>query len=415
MPRLVMPALRVSLLAVLLLLALAPGASASPGVRYGIQDDAWLAHGAGTLEERLDRIESLGVEVVRFNLHWNQIEAARGTYDWRDSDAVLEGLRERGIPAVVGIVGSPRWANGGRTPNWAPTAAAFSGFARAAAGRYPWVRQWLLWNEPNQARWLRPTNARTYVTRILNPGYAAIHAEIPGAQVAGGVTAPRGGRGGVSPVAWIRAMKASRAKLDVYAHHPYPSSSRETPFAGGCSYCTTITMATLERLLREVGRAWGPKRIWLTEYGYQTGAFGVTQQRQAELIGQAALRVHRAPRVDMLIHYLVKDEPEVGRFQSGLYTIAGRPKVAALAFPLPLAQAGRSGGKLVLWGQVRPRSGVQSYRLQVLRARSWRFVGGVRRTTARGFVSVRLDAAPGTLVRLYSPADRAYSATIRAR
>ena len=132
----------------------------------------------------------------------------------------------------------------------------------------------------------------------------------PRARVAGGVTAPRGSTGGVSPVAWIRGMRAARARLDAYAHHPYPSSNRETPFAGGCAHCATITMATLERLLTEVGRAFGPKRIWLTEYGYQTGSYGVSQQRQAELIGQSGLRVHRAPRVDMLIHYLVKDEPQ---------------------------------------------------------------------------------------------------------
>ena len=43
------------------------------------------------------------------------------------------------------------------------------------------------------------------------------------------------------------------ARLDVYAHHPYPSSSRETPFTGGCGYCETITMATVEKLIREVG------------------------------------------------------------------------------------------------------------------------------------------------------------------
>jgi len=209
-------------------------------------------------------------------------------------------------------------------------------------------------------------------------------------------------------------MRAAGARLDAYAHHPYPSSSRETPFSGGCSHCETITMATLERLIAEVGRAFGPKRIWLTEYGYQTGAYGVTQQRQAELIGQSALRVHRAPRVDMLIHYLVKDEPDVARFQSGLFTIAGRPKLAALAFPLPLAQAGRSGGKLVLWGQVRPRSGAQAFRVQVRSGNAWRFAGGVRRTSARGFFSVSLDAPRGTFVRIYSPQDRAYSATIRA-
>ena len=114
-------------------------------------------------------------------------------------------------------------------------------------------------------------------------------------------------------------MRSARARLDVYAHHPYPSSSRETPFTGGCSHCETITMATLEKLIAEVGRAFGPKRIWLTEYAYQTGAYGVTQQRQAELLGQSGLRAHKAARVDMLIHYLVKDEPQASRFQSGLF------------------------------------------------------------------------------------------------
>jgi hypothetical protein len=404
-----------TLLACALVGLAAPAAGASGNVRFGIQDDAWLVHGGGTLDERLDRLEQLGVDVVRFNLHWDRIEATRGQYDWEDSDAVLEGLRSRRIPAVVGIVGSPRWANGGRTPNFAPGASSLGGFARAAATRYRWVSQWLLWNEPNQARWLRPTSARVYVRQILNPGYAAIHAVNPRARVAGGVTAPRGSSGGVSPVRWIRGMRAAGARLDAYAHHPYPSSSRETPFSGGCSHCETITMATLERLIAEVGRAFGSKRIWLSEYGYQTGAYGVTQQRQAELIGQSGLRAHKAPRVDMLIHYLVKDEPQASRFQSGLFNIAGRPKLAALAFPLPIAQAGRSGGKLVLWGQVRPGSGVQSFRVQIRVGGAWKFSGAVRRTTARGFFSTAVAAPPRASVRIYSPRDRAYSATIRAR
>jgi hypothetical protein len=395
--------------------AAAPAAEASSGVRFGIQDDAWLLHGPGTLEDRLDRLEALGVDVVRFNLHWNEIEATRGELDWEASDGVLEGLRARGIPAVVGVVGSPRWANGGRTPNWAPGSAAFSAFVRTAASRYLWVKQWLVWNEPNQARWLRPTTPSTYVRRLLNPAYAVLHAVIPGVKVAGGVTAPRAATGGVSPVAWIRGMRAAGARLDAYAHHPYPSSTRETPFSGGCAHCTTITMATLERLLTEVGRAFGPKRIWLTEYGYQTGRYGVTQQRQAELIGESGRRVHKAPRVDMLIHYLVKDEPATARFQSGLYALSGRPKLAALAFPLPLAQAGRSGGKAVLWGQVRPRSGAQTYRVQVRSGGTWRFSGSTRRTSARGFFSVAVAAPRGTAVRIYSPVDNAFSAALLAR
>lgn len=411
------PSMRVLLAALTLCVLLgfgAPAAEASSGVRFGIQDDSWLADGAGTLDERLDRLEGLGVDIVRFNLHWDRIEPVRGQPSWEESDLVLNGLHERGIPAVVGLVGSPRWANGSRTPNFAPGAASFAAFARAAASHYSWVSQWLVWNEPNQARWLRPTTPAVYVRQLLNPAYKAIHAVHPGAQVGGGVTAPRGSTAGVSPVAWIRGMRQAGAHLDAYAHHPYPSTSRETPFSGGCGHCTTITMATIEKLLSEVERAFGPKRIWLTEYGYQTGAFGVTQQRQAELIGQAALRVHKLPRVDMLIHYLVKDEPEAARFQSGLFQNSGRPKLAALAFPFPIAQAGRSGGNLVLWGQVRPRSGAQTYRVQVRTGGAWQFSGGFRKTGARGFFSVAIPAKAGARVRIFSPQDAAYSITIRA-
>ena len=76
----------------------APGAQASSSVRFGIQDDSWLVHGAGTLDERLDRLESLGVDVVRFNLHWDRIEPVRGKQHWEESDLVLEGLQDRGHP-----------------------------------------------------------------------------------------------------------------------------------------------------------------------------------------------------------------------------------------------------------------------------------------------------------------------------
>ena len=408
-------------IAFLAALAVAAPATAAPGIRYGIQDDAWLVGGPGTLEERLDELERLGVDVVRFNLRWDGVEAERGQRDWTDPDAVLEGLRERRIPAVVAIVGAPSWANGGFAANFAPRRAAdVASFARAAASRYRWVRDWLIWNEPNQRRWLRPASPALYVARILNPAYAAIHGVNRRARVAGGVTAPRAGSGGVSPVDFIRGMRRAGARLDVYAHHPYPARPTESPFAGErtCPRCETITMAQSERLLREVTRAWGPRmRIWMTEFAYQTNPpdriSGVTQARQARLIADAALRAHRLPRVDMLVHYLVRDEPELARWQSGLYTLAGRAKLAARAFPLPLTVAGRSRGATVLWGQVRARSGAQSYRLQARRpGGAWAWLGGMRRSTARGFVSVRARLPRGTTVRLWSQADGAFGVTV---
>src|SRR5205814_494077 len=146
-------------------------AAASPFVRYGIQDDAWLEYGPGTLDARVGELKELGADVVRVTLNWRQIEPRKGVDSWARSDALLRSL----------------------------------------------------------------------------------HAH------------------GVSPLAWIAGMKNAHARLDAYAHNPYPLRRGETPMSGGCGHCTTITMATLPRLLTDVLRAFGTRtRIWLTEYGYQT-------------------------------------------------------------------------------------------------------------------------------------------------
>ena len=44
---------------------LAGTAPAAPGLRVGIQDDAWLQFGPGTLEERVGRLDALGADLVR--------------------------------------------------------------------------------------------------------------------------------------------------------------------------------------------------------------------------------------------------------------------------------------------------------------------------------------------------------------
>ena len=106
--------------AVAALLAFAQPADASPFIRYGLQDDAWLVYGPGTLDERIDELNRIGVDLVRFTIHWHDVEKVRGKRSWGSVDAVLEGLSDHGIAPVVTLYGAPRWANGGRAPNWAP-------------------------------------------------------------------------------------------------------------------------------------------------------------------------------------------------------------------------------------------------------------------------------------------------------
>ena len=409
----------VALAAVVLAAAVAtPRAHAATGVKFGLTDDAWLEDGPGTLEDRLARLDLLGVRVVRFTVRWNEVAAKRPAvgrdpadpaYDWAMDDEVLNALHAHGIDVVLQLVGTPTWANGGRSSNWAPlSASTFRAFATAAAIRYPWVRRWLIWNEPNQVRWLRPTTPAVYTSRLLNPAYAAIHAQLPRAQVAGGGTAPRASIGGVSPVAWLTGMHRAHARLDAYAHNPYRlNPKRESPFSGGCARCATITMATISKLVKLVARNFGHARIWLTEYGYQTNPpdplLGVPFARQARYESEGAYAAYRTARVDLLIHFLYRDEPNLARFQSGLVTLANKSKPSFAAFELPLAQTARHGSRVSLWGQFRaPDTGATGSIERKLRG-SWRSVATVHRG-AGGFFRWTGSLPRHAVVRLHAGA-----------
>jgi hypothetical protein len=200
-------------------------------------------------------------------------------------------------------------------------------------------------------------------------------------------------------------MHAAHARLDAYAHNPYPLNPKlESPRAGGCAHCETISMATLGRLVSEVSRSFGRARIWLTEYGYQTNPpdrlLGVSPALQARYVGDAAYQAYRTPRVDMLIHFLYRDEPELARFQSGLVRLSGAPKPALSAFQLPLAVVSRRGARTTLWGQIRAPGAVGTYRIQRFTGGGWRDVAPPRPAVRGAFFLYTADLPPGTRVRL---------------
>jgi hypothetical protein len=76
--------------------------------------------------------------------------------------------------------------------------------------------------------------------------------------------------------------------------------------------------------------------VWLTEYGYQTNPpdrlFGVTWAQQARYLTQAVAIARRDPRVDVLLWFLLEDERDVARWQSGLITADGVRKPSFAAF-----------------------------------------------------------------------------------
>ena len=109
-------------------------------------------------------------------------------YRWpRKLDIAVQEGAFSGINIAVQVSGSPRWANGGRSSVWSPDRRAFADFLIAAARRYPTVRRWMIWGEPNRCDAYRPntggehdraahlrTPARPFV-RSAEEGLAAQH------------------------------------------------------------------------------------------------------------------------------------------------------------------------------------------------------------------------------------------------
>src|SRR5436190_15487911 len=70
-------------------------ARAASGIQFGLTDDAWLTDGPGTLDSRLDKLQAIGVKVVRYTLAWNETAPTRpaqptdpadSAYDWPSAD-----------------------------------------------------------------------------------------------------------------------------------------------------------------------------------------------------------------------------------------------------------------------------------------------------------------------------------------
>jgi hypothetical protein len=408
--------MRLFLVSICLLLLAAVPASASSYAQFGVQDDAWLMYGAGSLDQRVTTLRRLGVKIVRLSLRWDQVAPTRPAsernpsdpaYRWGQYGVVLDALHAARIPVVLTLWGSPHWANGGHAANRLPTHG-FGNFAYAAAKRFPWIRKWTIWNEPNTRIYSSPISPRDYVRHVLNPAYVLLHRANRANTVAGGVTSPRGTSSGMSPITFMRGMRAYHARLDAYAQNPYPSSARETPSHDPCSWCTTLTLAHLPQIRAAVTRYFGAGRqVWLTEYGYQTNPpdriLGVRPSVQAAYVGQASYRVWRQRGVTMLIHFLVRDEPEVAAWQSGFFTVNGSAKPSYRSYGLPLVQVSRHGYRTVLWGQVRPGSGRRPYVLQRWTGRRWVRVGSTMRTGRTGAFQRVVRAHRGQKFRLTSP------------
>jgi hypothetical protein len=359
----------------------------------GINDEAFSLYGDPTTA--FATLKALKTQVIRVNLYWGGTKWAVAksrpadpndpgdpAFDWAIYDRLVRYATQNGIQVVFSILFTPGWANGNKARTVAPTNFKdLENFAYAAAERYsglwtppPWqqdpanpttklplpkVNMWTAWNEPNNPIWLSPQYKRVGKTwrvesafnyaKICNAVYNGVHSPflgpLPDEHVACGVTGPKGNdapatkRASVDPLTFLtQAHRFGMKTFDVYAHHPYADIGKsESPtYVPKGKFKRRVQLGNLSLLTKLISQYYGPKHLWITEFGYQTNppdkTYGVSYATQAKYLTQSYAIARKNPRIDMMLWFLVRDEPAVGNWQSGLMTVTGKKKPAWNAF-----------------------------------------------------------------------------------
>ncbi len=299
----------------------------------------------------------LGDTLFEEDLHWNAIAKRRPNnprdpnspaYVWpAEVSSAVARAKHYNMQVALQIIGSPRWANGGRPPKWAPHRPSdYADFAIAAARRYPSVHLWMIWGEPSRSHDFRPlTPARPYLpldahqqiaphlySRLLDAAYGALKSVGKANLVIGGMTDTAAS---ISPQQWIENMRlpdGSPPRLDMYGHNPFgirapnlsnpPSPLQQSDFSD---------LARLQALVNgELGRPDNPQPpLFLSEWTIPTSIdrefdFHVDPLVQARWITDGVKVADELPGVYALGWIHLYDEPPVSA--GGLIQADGKRK-----------------------------------------------------------------------------------------
>ncbi len=447
------------LIALCLLAALVPVARAAHSQSTTLDGPRDLLDGASR-PKALDDAQSLGVRSLRIVLTWQGVAPQAdsrvkpkfdatdpGAYDWSRYDALVDAARQRGWSVLMTPSGPvPRWATNGAKDNLTrPSPNEFRMFVEAAAKHFAAkVDVWSVWNEPNQPQFLMPQYSARH--KPLSPRIYRnlFFAAVRGLRNAGqsapplliGETSPRGTGKVVPPLTFLRgalcldaryrrAKRCAAVPATGYAHHAYTTGQGPTFRPPQPNDVTIGVLSRLTRALDRAARAGAVRRrlpIWLTEFGIESRPDplrGVSLQRQSEYRSISERIAYDNPRVASFNQYLLRDDlpkpgvPKVLRypgFETGLFTSAGKAKPSFDGFRLPLV-AWRRGGRISLWGLVRPAAGVTRATVEVSSngGRRWRPLTTVS-TDRRGYFTRTVSDASRREWRLTwtSPAGTVY-------
>ena len=385
---------------------------------------------------------------------------------WERLDRAVRGARERGMAVMIDVAfWAPVWATTGGAsarPRVGVNPARLARFATAVARRYdgdyeppagggalPAVRAFTIWNEPNLPDFLGPqwrdpgTRRLPASPHLYRKMVAAAYPAIKGVQprstvLVGGLAAY--GRAGVPPLRFVRELACVDARLrplarpecagfgrvpgDGFSYHPYstrtfPNHAERTAAPDDAPLARLGELSRLLDALAAAGRL-DPRlrELYLTEYGYETNppdpGAPFEPGRAARMSSWAEALAARVPAVRTVAQFLVRDLPgragaqregRLSDWQSGFVFLNGRPKPLAAALPAPLHAEHAGGGRVRLWGRVRPGGGRRPVRIDAIRPGRRPRVVFEDETDQRGIVERTVRARAGTLFRIARRVD----------
>jgi len=359
--------LRFLVLAALIAAAIPQFASAGSRMWIGFHDDPNFRYEENRLAV-LDDARDANATIVRTLVTWatiaptkpaNSADPFDPAYRFQDLDELVRNSQTRGMEALLTIWGTPKWANGGKTPNYLPTKLAdFTTFSRALASRYsgrydgyPFVRFYSIWNESNLQLFLAPqfdakgksVGPRNYA-KLAAAGYAGIKAGSSLAQVAIGETSShgrdkklKGNSDTHSPGRFAQLVAAAnpRLRFDAWAQHPYPYPVNMKPTQK--VRWPNVTLPSMPRFEKSLDTWFKRKnvQVWITEYGHEVKQDGepkgISRAQQGAYAAQAIAIARNDARVGMFVWFVFRDHV-TSEWQSGLVSRTGAAKPALARF-----------------------------------------------------------------------------------
>jgi hypothetical protein len=341
-----------------------PAATADAAIRMpiGFFDDSSFRY-SPVRDQNMQSAAAAGASVIHTTANWatiaptkpaNPSNGADPTYRLGDLDELVFQSGLFGLRVMVDITGTPKWANGNKTPNSMPTRLSdLTTFSKMLATRYNGrsgygiVGLWAVWNEPNIQLFLTPQFIGKRIVgpanygKLLKAAYAGIKAGNPLAKVAAGETSARGRdkplpgvSGSVAPGTFARLLgQVKGLKFDAWAHHPYPTSPNLPPLQKvRYPNVTLSTLPSFEKTLKTAFHRSVP--IWITEYSHETKPGepkGVSTKTQAAYAKQALTVAKADPNIQMFIWFVFRDSAG-NPWQSGLELPSGAHKPAYATF-----------------------------------------------------------------------------------